>query len=118
MTFTPEQTFAALYQAIKPEPATDRYDRGYAWAMDSVRRILAAHRLHGSAEHNLATVEPVIQAWLDEGPDYDSKDYNQGCAAGQHTIMQILDGNHDEVLSQLEDAARDSTRLFAAAKEA
>ncbi|MFJ2752703.1 hypothetical protein [Streptomyces sp. NPDC087297] len=118
MPFTPEQIFAALHQAIRPDSATDRFDRGYAWAMDSVRRILAGHRLHGSAEHNLATIEPVIRAWLEEGPDYDSKDYNEGCAAGQRAISDILDGVDDEIISQLEDAARDYSRLLAAAQDA
>ncbi|MER6253643.1 hypothetical protein ABT224_20035 [Streptomyces sp. NPDC001584] len=118
MPFTPEQIFAALHQAIKPDHATDRFEDGYAWAMDSVRRIVANHRLHGSDKQNLTTVEPAIRAWLDDGPDYDSKDYNDGCVAGQRAIRDILDGVDDEIISQLEDAARDYGRLLAAAKEA
>ncbi|MFZ3475289.1 hypothetical protein ACODT3_42715 [Streptomyces sp. 4.24] len=118
MPFTPEQIFAALHQATKPDHATSRFEDGYAWAMDGVRRIIANHWLHGSAKQNLAVVEPPIRAWLDDGPDYDSKDYNEGCAAGQRAIRDILEGVDDEIISQLEDAARDYTRLLAAAQEA
>lgn len=115
-TFTPEQTFAALYQAIKPTFVGDRWDRGYAWATDSVRSILAKYRLDGTDEKNLAVVEPAIRAWLDEGPDHDSEDYDRGCETGQQTIRDILDGVPEEVLSQLQDAAEAAAKFYAAAQ--
>jgi hypothetical protein len=63
VTFTAEQTFAALLQAIRPDAVNGRWERGYEWAMDSVRRILGQHRLDHSPERNLAIVEPAIRAW-------------------------------------------------------
>ncbi|MFF9204380.1 hypothetical protein ACF1AE_21675 [Streptomyces sp. NPDC014986] len=116
-SFSAEQKFAALYQAIKPEHVGDRFDRGYAWAMESVRRILAGHRLDGTDAKNLATVEPAIRAWLYKGPDYDSAEYNRGCRAGQDAIRAILDGDDDEICSQLEDAARAYARLLPVPQE-
>lgn len=116
-TFTPEEIFAALYQALKPEYVGDRFERGYAWATDSVRTILGKYRLDGSDERNLAAVTPAIREWLDKGPDYDSEDYNRGCEAGQEAIRLILDGDPDEILSHLEDAARDTANLLASARQ-
>ncbi|WP_333745586.1 hypothetical protein [Streptomyces sp. IBSBF 2950] len=116
--FTPEQIFAALYQAIRPDAVNGRWERGYEWAMDSVRRILVQHRLDGSAERNLKVVEPAIREWLDAGPDYDSQAYNNGCEVGQQTIRSILDGDRGEILSQLQDAADAATRLYAQAQQA
>ncbi|MFF2571100.1 hypothetical protein [Streptomyces sp. NPDC058084] len=116
-TFTAEETFAALYQAVKPDFVGDRFDRGYAWAMDSVRAILGRHRLDKSDERNLTVVEPAIREWLDKGPDRDSEDYDRGCESGQEAIRLILDGDPDEVLSHLEDAARNAARLLASAQQ-
>ncbi|WP_435245043.1 hypothetical protein [Streptomyces tendae] len=116
-TFTAEETFAALYQALKPQYVGDRFERGYAWAMDSARAVLGRHRLDGDDAKNLATVTPALRAWLAEGPDRDSQDYNRGCEAGQETIRLILDGDPDEILSHLEDAARDHAKLLAAAQQ-
>ncbi|MCZ0983840.1 hypothetical protein O1L60_44565 [Streptomyces diastatochromogenes] len=116
-TFTAEEIFAALYQALKPDYVGDRFERGYAWATDSVRTILGKYRLDGSAERNLAVVAPAIREWLDKGPDRDSEDYNRGCEAGQEAIRLILDGDPDEVLSHLEDAARDAAKLLASARQ-
>ncbi|GAA1111967.1 hypothetical protein [Streptomyces javensis] len=115
--FTAEQTFAALYQAVKPDFVGNRWERGYAWAMDSVRDILGKYRLDGSAESRLAVVEPAIREWLAAGPDRDSQEYNDGCLTGQDTIRGILDGDPEEVLSQLEDAAEAAQKLYAEARQ-
>jgi hypothetical protein len=117
VTFTAEQTFAALLQAIRPDAVNGRWERGYEWAMENVRRILCQHRLDHSPERNLAIVEPAIRAWLAQGPDYDSQAYIDGCTVGQETIRNILDGDRGEVLSQLEDAATTATRLYTAAQQ-
>ncbi|QKV98328.1 hypothetical protein HUT19_42185 (plasmid) [Streptomyces sp. NA02950] len=115
--FTAEQIFAALYQALRPDAVNGRWERGYEWAMECVRKILVQYRLDGSPEHNLKVVEPAIREWLDAGPDYDSQAYNDGCAVGQQTIRSILDGDRDEILSQLQDAATTATRLYAQAQQ-
>ncbi|MDX3165908.1 hypothetical protein PV516_19160 [Streptomyces scabiei] len=110
--FTAEQTFAALLQAIRPDAVNGRWERGYEWAMDNVRKILVQYRLDGSPQRNLERVEPAIRTWLDAGPDYDSQAYIDGCVVGQETIRNILDGDRGEILSQLQDAATTATRLY------
>ncbi|MER0443077.1 hypothetical protein ABR738_00550 [Streptomyces sp. Edi4] len=115
--FSAEETLAALRQAMQPEHIGNRFDRGYAWAMDGARTIVGRHRPDASDAKTLAAVTPALRDWLDEGPDYDSHDYNRGCEAGQEAIRLILDGDPDEIISHLEDAARTAIQLLNIAQQ-
>lgn len=122
MPYTPEQTIAALWQALKPAPAQDEDERGYTAAIDRARTILGEYGLEGTDEELLAGVEPALRRWLTDADDSDTADYTAPYAAsyrtGQAAIRDILDGVDDEVLAHLEDAHRAYTRLYTAAKEA
>lgn len=122
MPYTPEQTIAAFWQALKPAPAEDVKDRGYAEAMDRARTILGEYNVEGTDEQLLAALEPALRRWITDGHESDVGDYTvqyeAGYRTGQDAIRDILDGVDDEVLFHLEDAHRAYARLYTAAKEA
>ncbi|MFB7378099.1 hypothetical protein ACFC6U_01925 [Kitasatospora purpeofusca] len=114
MPVTAEMVLAALAEFARPEPVTCRYEQGVDWAASAVRRAVADHRLWKGPDNDLRIVEPALRAWLAGGPDYDSKDYNRGCEAGQEIVRLILDRVPEAIFDYLDDAARRSARLAAA----
>ncbi|MET9396175.1 hypothetical protein [Kitasatospora sp. NPDC002965] len=114
MPITAEMVLAALAEFARPEPVTCRYEQGVDWAASAVRRAFADHRLWKGPDNDLRVVEPTLRVWLAGGPDYDSKDYNEGCEAGQEIVRLVLDRAPEVVFNYLNDAARRSARLVAA----
>lgn len=102
----PHLILAALEEALRPEPVHTRYDRGIDWARRAARQALEAAHFNPTARDALAVADKALRAWLGEGPDSDSEDYDMGCEHGQEQIRLILDGDYSEITDLLDDAKR------------
>lgn len=121
ITFTPEQTLAALDEATHPTFESgsqgEDYDRGLAWVRGEARRLMYQTPMLGTPAENYATAEKALREWLTLGHGEGSELYIAGVKRGQGIIGYILDGEYTEVVDAISDADLRTESMYEQVKQ-
>lgn len=120
MEFSPEITLAALDEVVRPSPRDiGRFGLGNAYAESKARHLMAStHSDLERAPRDLSAIDKALRAWIADGPDTDTDEYEAGYQHVQEQILLILDSNYATVTEYLDDARERAERLYRAATTA